>query len=1045
MRIGILILLVTFCMNAGTTQSVSTFKEYNKVFTTYDFSDPDPIPNATKIYPYFRYDGYAHQSIQKEWKVVELENEYLKVMILPQIGGKIWAAIDKKLDTSFIYFNHVVKFRDVAMRGPWTSGGIEANYGIIGHTPNCATPVDYKVIKNEDGSVSCTIGVLDLLSNTQWRMEINLPKDKAYFTTRSFWYNTSGIEQPFYHWMNVGIKVDGQLEYIYPGNYYIGHDGDHHSWPVNEKNRKDLSFYDNNDFGGYKSYHVFGKLTNFFGAYYHKNDFGMVRYANYDEKAGKKIWIWGLSRQGMIWEKYLTDHDGQYSEVQSGRLFNQNAEKSMYSPFKHHHFSPYGTDDWKEYWYAVSNTKGITTASNFGAFNLLQGKNKLHIFFDPVLKMEDTLSILNKRNEVVFKKQFSILPHQLLADSFPYNGSVNDLQIKLGNNQYSFIADSNFYSLNRPVDAPTNFDWNTSYGLYVKGRSYMDQKMFSEAESNLVNSIKIDSNYLPSMVQLAMIKIRNFKYQDALSLLKKAISIDTHDAQVNYYYGLVNELLNKNIDATDGYSIASISSEYKSAAYTSLARLFLKNGAYNKCLAYSQKAIEFNARNIIALQLQLVAYRKSNNIVAAHQTIKSIQVIDPLNHFSAHEKHLITGEKNDVEDFIYSIKNEMPNETKFQIAAEYVEMGLHKEALEVISHCDQTALTNYWSAYLSMKLHLPYQNYLNSAKSQSPDFVFPNRAVDFDVLNWILNVSDDWKARYFLAILYRDRNRLAEAKELVRSLKELPNYAPFYVFSSQLFDNQDENAVLQDLKQANKLEPEHWRYVKHLVEYYIIHKNYTEALNVVEPFFQKNQQNYIIGMLYAKSLILNQRYLEANVLLAKLNIIPFEGATQGHELYREVKINLALIELNKKDYKKAKRFLEEAQLWPENLGVGMPYKEDIDDRLENWIAYLIAKAEKSSTAIMNNLLNKIVAFTPAIDNTVANFYTSNHWVTYLAFSKMGKESTGKTWLSNQLSKHPKSTSNDWLKNKIDKTNSSISQLKIHVDVTASMIDKLPND
>jgi hypothetical protein len=190
---------------------------------------------------------------------------------------------------------------------------------------------------------------------------------------------------------------------------------------------------------------------------------------------------------------------------------------------------------------------------------------------------------------------------------------------------------------------------------------------------------------------------------------------------------------------------------------------------------------------------------------------------------------------------------------------------------------------------------------------------------------------------------------------------------------------------------------------------------------------------------------LNERYLEANALLAKLNIIPFEGATQGHELYREVKINLALMELNKKDYNKAKRFLEEAQLWPENLGVGMPYKEDIDDRLENWITYLIAKAEKSSMAITNNLLNKILAFAPAIDNTVANFYTSNHWITYLAYSKLGKESAGKSWLINQVSKHPKSSSNDWLKNKINKTNSSINRLEINLDVTAKLIDKLPND
>ena len=104
---------------------------------------------------------------QKDWKVVELENDYIKLTILPEIGGKIWSATEKKTNKEFLYYNHVVKFRDVAMRGPWTSGGIEANYGIIGHTPNCATPVDYITLNKEDGSVSCIIGVLDLLDTNK--------------------------------------------------------------------------------------------------------------------------------------------------------------------------------------------------------------------------------------------------------------------------------------------------------------------------------------------------------------------------------------------------------------------------------------------------------------------------------------------------------------------------------------------------------------------------------------------------------------------------------------------------------------------------------------------------------------------------------------------------------------------------------------------------------------------------------------------------------------------------------------------------------------
>jgi hypothetical protein len=326
----------------------ATAREYNEKITTYPFSDPDPIPLLTPVYPYFRFDGFTDKPEEKEWKVVELENDYIKVLILPEVGGKIWTAIEKSTGKPFLYYNHVMKFRDVAMRGPWTSGGLETNFGIIGHTPNCATPVDYLVRTNADGSVSCIIGVLDLLTRSNWRMEINLQGDKAYFTTRAFWYNATEQAQPYYHWMNAGLPAGGNLEFIYPGNKYLGHEGEYSDWPVNKANGKRINFYEQNDFGGPKSYHVFGRYTDFFGAYWHEDDFGMARYGTRDDKMGKKIWIWGLSRSGMIWEKLLTDTDRQYVEVQSGRLFNQTALPSTYTPFKHDSFSPYQTDTWTE-------------------------------------------------------------------------------------------------------------------------------------------------------------------------------------------------------------------------------------------------------------------------------------------------------------------------------------------------------------------------------------------------------------------------------------------------------------------------------------------------------------------------------------------------------------------------------------------------------------------------------------------------------------------------------------------------------------------------
>jgi hypothetical protein len=61
-------------------QNNATIKEYKQSFPTYAFSDPNPIPLLTQVYPYFRYDGYSTKAVNKEWKVVELDNDYIKTV-----------------------------------------------------------------------------------------------------------------------------------------------------------------------------------------------------------------------------------------------------------------------------------------------------------------------------------------------------------------------------------------------------------------------------------------------------------------------------------------------------------------------------------------------------------------------------------------------------------------------------------------------------------------------------------------------------------------------------------------------------------------------------------------------------------------------------------------------------------------------------------------------------------------------------------------------------------------------------------------------------
>jgi hypothetical protein len=193
-----LILAFLFVIQGLMAQKATVTEEYREL-KTYPYSEPNPNPilmgKNFKIYPYFSFDGFSLTAETKKWKVVKLENDYIEVYILPEVGGKVWGAIEKSTGKEFIYRNDVMKFRNISMRGPWTSGGIEFNFGLVGHTPATATPVDYLTRENPDGSVSCFVGNIDLPSRTQWRVEIRVPKDKAYFETIPLWNNPTPVPQ----------------------------------------------------------------------------------------------------------------------------------------------------------------------------------------------------------------------------------------------------------------------------------------------------------------------------------------------------------------------------------------------------------------------------------------------------------------------------------------------------------------------------------------------------------------------------------------------------------------------------------------------------------------------------------------------------------------------------------------------------------------------------------------------------------------------------------------------------------------------------------
>lgn len=325
---------------------------------TYAFSDPDPVPKPTAdCYPYFRYDGYAAKAVPKTWQAVTLESDRLRVVVTPEVGGKVWGAIDRETGVDFIYFNHVAKFRDVSMRGPWSSGGIEFNFGKMGHEPYTSAPVDWCVRTNADGSVSCFVGGTEWLCRTFWQVEIRLKDGERSFTTHATWFNASGLTQTYYQWMNAAFHGGAGTRYYFPGQNWIGHAGDAHPWPV--EGGHELADYSGNDIPGYaedhRSMHVVNGDARHFGVWWPWLKAGAAHFSETGEKYGRKIWMWGLSRQGAIWESLLTDSDGPYVELQSGRAFQQPQGTCWRTPFKHPAFMPGATDTFSERWSFVAD------------------------------------------------------------------------------------------------------------------------------------------------------------------------------------------------------------------------------------------------------------------------------------------------------------------------------------------------------------------------------------------------------------------------------------------------------------------------------------------------------------------------------------------------------------------------------------------------------------------------------------------------------------------------------------------------------------------
>ena len=410
-------------------------------------------------------------------------------------------------------------------------------------------------------------------------------------------------------------------------------------------------------------------------------------------------------------------------------------------------------------------------------------------------------------------------------------------------------------------------------------------------------------------------------------------------------------------------------------------------------MAYARKALEVNINNTEAEQVIATTWRIRGEKDKSRRSLARLTTINPLNHFIRFEQYLLQPSEATKAAFKSMIRNELSTESYLQLADWYYSLGRLEESLAVLLLAPEHPEVYYWIAFIKSKLkHADGASYTEKANTLSSQLVFPFRQSTSTVLRWAIEHSNSWKPKYYLALIYWNRNNLAKAKELFTECGA-PDYAAFYAAKAALFAD---NNYVAYIRRAAELEPKEWRYGKLLVDRQLEEDKLQEALTTAREYNKKFPNDFRINMLLAKTLLLTKHYKDCSDLLEKINILPYEGSTDGRRLYREAWMMQAIDHLKRGKLRDATAAIDKSREWPERLGVGKPYDKDIDDRAESYVEGLIDEKLKGS-ASAENKWRSVVAF----DSGIAG---PNSLITALAYNKLGRSEEGERILNEWVKK-----------------------------------------
>jgi tetratricopeptide (TPR) repeat protein len=774
------------------------------ILPTYPVYPPEPNPmffekrniqgSAGNIYPVPFTDRLSSEKVNHEWEVILLENKYIQMTMLPALGGRIFAGLDKTNHYNFFYHHEVIKPALIGLYGPWISGGVEFNWPQH-HRPSTFMPVEYVIEDDEDGSKTVWLSEHEPTNRMKGMVGICLYPDQSYVEMKVQLYNRTPYVQSFLWWANAAVHIHEDYQVFFPPDvhYAVFHTkqlvvpfpiatGPFNSG-IDFGKGVDVSWYKNIDIAS--SFFAAESKYDFFGGYDHRRDAGVVHIANRHISPGKKFFTWANGSFGHQWQHNLADKDDPYLELMAGVYTDNQPDFSW--------LRPYETKIFSQIWYPIQKTGAVKNANRWAAVNLELKDNIAEISVISTQVLPNAEIRLDANTELLYKQKVDLEPGKPFKHMLELSPLIlaNQLKLSLCKSDGSEILhyqpeadwDETLPEPYQPPPSPT--DTKTIEELFLIGlHLYQYRHPVIEPEPYWEEGLRRDPGDSRCTNAMGLSYLRRGLFEKALEYFRTAVrritwrNLNPYDAEAYYNLGLTLRFLGKDDEAYDAFYRSIWEHTWQNAGYYALAELDNKHGRFADSLAHTTLSLQTNSLHTKAYNLKSAIWRhigRQENLQAAlNLCLQTIQ-LDPVDLWAQYELTLLYELLHN--DAASSQKGKwaklMQNDPQnyLDLSLDYAQAGLYTDAMSVLqSYVDVNSeiypmilYAQGYFAHLSGDVEQT-RNYYHLASLQPPDYCFPARLEEMLILRDVLSFyPTDARACYYLGNLLYDKKQKKEA------------------------------------------------------------------------------------------------------------------------------------------------------------------------------------------------------------------------------------------------------------------------------------------